>query len=121
MRTSHTSTQFFITNSNRLFNFGISLFIPAAFQNISWKLFIIFGVLCIAAAIQAFFTYPETAGKTLEEIEMLIQSGGPRPWKTGPGNSLLDQRVMDMQAGGKEGGVIGGMEEERREFGEAKV
>lgn len=50
--------------ANWLFNFAIGLFIPPAFQNISWKLFIIFGILCFGAAVQAFFTYPETAGKS---------------------------------------------------------
>lgn len=102
----------------RLFNFAIGLFIPPAFQNISWKLFIIFGVLCIGAAVQAFFTYPETAGKTLEEIEVMFQKGGPRPWHTKPGDSLLDQRILDVQAGHKEGGIANGTEEERMEFGE---
>lgn len=45
--------------ANWLFNFAIGLFIPPAFQNISWKLFIIFGILCFAAAAQAFISYPE--------------------------------------------------------------
>ena len=80
--------------SNWLFNFAIGLFIPPGFQNISWKLFIIFGVLCLGAAAQAFFTYPETAGKSLEEIELLFSPGGPRPWKTRPGESRLDAEVQ---------------------------
>ena len=61
--------------ANWLFNFAIGFFIPPAFENISWKLFIIFGVLCFGAAVQAFFTYPETAGKTIEEIELLFGNG----------------------------------------------
>jgi len=107
--------------ANWLFNFAIGLFIPPAFQNISWKLFIIFGVLCFGASVQAFFTYPETAGKTLEEIEILFQSGGPRPWKTKPGNSLLDQRILEVQTHGKEGGIATGTDEERMEFGEKRA
>lgn len=58
--------------ANWLFNFAIGFFIPPAFQNISWKLFIIFGVLCVGASIQAFISYPETAGKTIEEVELLF-------------------------------------------------
>lgn len=58
--------------ANWLFNFAIGFFIPPAFQNISWKLFIIFGILCVGASIQAFVSYPETAGKTIEEIELLF-------------------------------------------------
>ncbi|TVY82739.1 High-affinity glucose transporter [Lachnellula suecica] len=101
--------------ANWAFNFAIGFFIPPGFQNISWKLFLIFGVLCFAAAVQAYFSYPETAGKTLEEIELLFQKGGPKPWKTKPGNSLLDTQIQDIRASGKTGGVIGGTEEERAE------
>jgi sugar porter (SP) family MFS transporter len=78
---------------NWLFNFALGLFVPPAFRNITWKTFIIFGVLCLAAACQAFFTYPETAGKTLEEIEVLFSDEGPRPWKTKPGQSRLDSEI----------------------------
>ena len=87
--------------ANWLFNFAIGLFIPPAFQNISWKLFIIFGILCMGAAVQAFFTYPETAGKTIEEVEMLFSKGAPPPWKTKPGNSLLDAKIEEVRAHNK--------------------
>lgn len=100
--------------ANWLFSFAIGLFIPSAFQNISWKLFIIFGVLCFAAATPAFFTYPETARKSLEEIELLFAKGGAKPWKTRPGVGLLDDRVSDV----KSGAGIGGVQEERLEYGE---
>jgi hypothetical protein len=33
---------------------------------------VIFGVLCFGAAAQAWFSYPETAGKTIEEVEGLF-------------------------------------------------
>jgi len=93
--------------ANWLFNFAIGFFIPPAFANITWKLFIVFGTLCFGAAIQAYFTYPETAGKTLEEIEELFRKGGPRPWHTKPGGSLLDQKVLKYREHGhKTGGVM---------------
>jgi MFS family permease len=90
--------------ANWLFNFALGLFTPPAFQNITWKTFIIFGVLCIGAAVQAFFTYPETCGKTLEEIELLFSKGGPKPWRTKPGGSRLDaeiEAVRDRKAHGR--------------------
>ena len=83
--------------ANWLFNFAIGFFIPPGFENISWKLFIIFGVLCFGAAVQAFVAYPETAGKTIEEIELLFSHGAPPPWKTKPGNSLLDQKIQEVR------------------------
>ena len=45
---------------NWIFNFAIGFFIPPGFRNITWKMFIVFGTLCFGAAIQSFFTYPET-------------------------------------------------------------
>lgn len=94
--------------ANWLFNFAIGFFIPPAFENISWKLFIIFGVLCFGAAVQAYFTYPETAGKTIEEIEMLFSTGAIKPWKTKPGNSLLDAKIEEVKAQHKGIGDVAG-------------
>lgn len=79
--------------ANWLFNFAIGLFLPPAFINITYKIFIIFGVLCFAAALQAYFTYPETCRKTLEEIEILFSKGGPKPWRTKPGESRLAAEI----------------------------
>ncbi|RDL38320.1 Uncharacterized protein BP5553_02660 [Venustampulla echinocandica] len=90
--------------ANWLFNFALGLFVPPAFRNITYKTFIIFGILCFAAAVQAYFTYPETCGKTLEEIEILFSDDGPRPWKTKPGGSRLDaeiQAVIDRKTKGE--------------------
>jgi len=80
--------------ANWLFNFALGLFVPPAFLNITYKTFIIFGVLCMGAAVQAFFTYPETCGKTLEEIELLFSKDGPHPWNTKPGQSRLDAEIV---------------------------
>lgn len=89
--------------ANWLFNFALGLFVPPAFHNISWKTFIIFGVLCFGASAQAFFSYPETARKSLEEIEQLFRPGGPKPWHTKVGGSGLEahiQAVIDEQRKG---------------------
>ncbi|KAJ2890584.1 hypothetical protein MKZ38_001650 [Zalerion maritima] len=87
--------------ANWLFNFALGMFTPPGFRNITYKLFIIFGVLCICAAVQAFFTYPETCGKTIEEIEELFRPGGPLPWKTKKGGSRLDAEIERVAQGGK--------------------
>lgn len=69
------------------------MYIPPGFQNITWKMFIIFGIMCLLGATQFFFTYPETAGKTLEEIEAMFAPGGPKAWHTKRGHSKLDSLV----------------------------
>jgi hypothetical protein len=72
---------------------ALGLFVPPAFHNITWKTFIIFGVLCFGAAAQAFVSYPETARKSLEEIEEMFRDGALRPWQTKVGGSHLDERI----------------------------
>ena len=69
------------TSSNWIFNFALSYFVPPAFVNIQWRVYIIFGVFCTAMAIHTFFLFPETSGKTLEDIEEMFLSGVPA-WKT---------------------------------------
>ncbi|EMD91446.1 hypothetical protein COCC4DRAFT_57526 [Bipolaris maydis ATCC 48331] len=83
---------------NWLFNFAIGLFIPPAFLNIKWGLFIVFGVLCLLAATQFFFTYPETCGKTLEEIEVLFSKDGPHAWQTKKGSEHIGQNTENVAA-----------------------
>ena len=75
---------------NWLFNFALGLYIPPGFINITWKMFIIFGVMCLLGAVQFYFTYPETCQKSLEEIEEMFAPGGPPAWKTKVGHSKLD-------------------------------
>ncbi|KAM3424810.1 hypothetical protein BST61_g6791 [Cercospora zeina] len=80
---------------NWLFNFALGLYIPPGFINIRWGMFIVFGAMCVLAALQFFFTYPETANKSLEEIEEMFAPGGPKPWHTKPGESKLDMLINE--------------------------
>lgn len=76
------------TSANWAFNFALGYFVPPAFVNIQWRTYIIFGVFCLAMFIHVFFMFPETAGKTLEEVEDLFTDPhGPKyigtpAWKT---------------------------------------
>jgi sugar porter (SP) family MFS transporter len=69
------------TSSNWIFNFALSYFVPPAFVNIQWRVYVIFGVFCAAMAVHTFFLFPETAGKTLEDVEEMFMAGVPA-WKT---------------------------------------
>jgi MFS family permease len=69
------------TSANWIFNFALSYFVPPAFVNIKWKTYIIFGVFLTAMTIHVFFCFPETAGKTLEEVEEIFTSK-VKPWNT---------------------------------------
>lgn len=69
------------TSVNWGFNFALALFVPSAFRNISWKTYIIFGVFSVVLTIQTFLMFPETKGKTLEEIDQMWADHVPA-WKT---------------------------------------
>tara|TARA_R110002003_G_scaffold269_3_gene17972 strand:- start:519 stop:767 length:249 start_codon:yes stop_codon:yes gene_type:complete len=38
-------------------------------------------------------TYPETCGKTIEEIEVLFSDKAPHPWTTKKGHSRLEEET----------------------------
>lgn len=76
------------TSANWAFNFALAYFVPPSFVNIQWKTYLLFGIFCLCMFIHVFFMFPETAGKTLEEVEeMFTDPSGPRnigtpAWKT---------------------------------------
>ncbi|MCJ1358399.1 MAG: hypothetical protein MMC33_008399 [Icmadophila ericetorum] len=76
------------TSANWAFNFALGYFVPPAFVNIQWKTYLVFGVFCVAMFVHVFFMFPETAGKSLEEVEELFTDpAGPKyvgtpAWKT---------------------------------------
>ncbi|KAL3606958.1 high affinity glucose transporter [Fusarium poae] len=78
----------FATSSNWAFNTALGLFTPVAFENITWKSYIIFGVFNVAMFVHVFFMFPETAGKTLEETAHIFEDPngikfiGTPAWKT---------------------------------------
>ncbi|KAK7730113.1 high affinity glucose transporter [Botryosphaeria dothidea] len=77
------------TSANWIFNFALAYFVPPAFVNIQWKVYLVFAVFCAAMFFHVFFMFPETAGKTLEEVEDIftdyeqgIKYIGIPAWKT---------------------------------------
>jgi len=63
------------TASNWLFNFALAWAVPPALSTIAYKTYFIFGTFNIAAFIHIFFMFPETAGRTLEEVEEIFAQG----------------------------------------------
>lgn len=85
------------TASNWAFNFALGYFVPPAFHNIQWKSYIIFGCFAVAMTIHVFFAFPETAGKTLEEVDEIFTSGVPA-WKTRKGSTHLQKDIEAVKA-----------------------
>lgn len=82
---------------NWLFNFALAYFVAPSFTNIQWRTYIIFGVFCFVMTIHIFFMYPETKGKTLEEIDILFDSD-IKPWKSGQVKSNFESKVETVAA-----------------------
>lgn len=59
------------TASDWIFNYMIVQITPVAIANIRWKTYMIFFVPNIWFAIIVWLVYPETSGRTLEEIDLL--------------------------------------------------
>jgi len=86
----------FAASGNWIFNFALGFFVPPAFNNIGWKTFMIFGTFCFAMFIHFFLAYPETACKSLEEIDDLFAPGAPPPWRTHVGHSRLEDKTREV-------------------------
>lgn len=80
------------TATNWIFNFALAYFVAPAFTNIQWKTYIIFGVFCAAMIFQIFFMYPETARRSLEEIDIVFDTD-VKPWQTATITDIFQQEV----------------------------
>lgn len=65
------------TSANWAFNFALAYFVPPAFANIRWQVYIIFGVFCVAMFLHVLFLFPETSQKPLEEVEEIFDDTTP--------------------------------------------
>lgn len=89
------------TSGNWAFNTALGLFTPPAFENITWRTYVLFGVFNAAMFIHVFFMFPETAGKTLEETEAMFEDPngikyiGTPAWKT----RVITNRTVAMEHG----------------------
>ncbi|KAF8872956.1 general substrate transporter [Infundibulicybe gibba] len=63
------------TATNWLFNFALAWAVPPGLSTIAWKTYFIFGTFNFAAFVHIFFMYPETVGRSLEEVEEIFQQG----------------------------------------------
>ncbi|KAG6895775.1 hypothetical protein C0995_012232 [Termitomyces sp. Mi166 len=72
------------TATNWAFNTALAFAVPPGLASIAWKTYFIFATFNFAACIHIFFMYPETVGRTLEEVEEIFQQGHVfTAWKIG--------------------------------------
>ncbi|KAL8639749.1 MAG: hypothetical protein Q9228_003245 [Teloschistes exilis] len=101
------------TASNWFWNTVLALVVPTLFKEISWKLYVIFGMFNFCAALQVFLSVRETKGKTLEEMDEVFESGRPA-WRGVSSGSRLDKLQREIADGVVKVGVRGQRYEELR-------
>jgi sugar porter (SP) family MFS transporter len=62
------------TAANWLFNFVIGYITPLLMDSITWGVYILLMCFCVVMSISVYFFYPETKGKSLEEMEVIFGS-----------------------------------------------
>ncbi|CAM0134845.1 unnamed protein product, partial [Umbelopsis sp. WA50703] len=60
------------TAANWLFNFAISQLAPPMLNGIHWGTYLVFAIFCAIMAFTVWLDFPETKGKSLEEIDLLF-------------------------------------------------
>ncbi|KAI9362198.1 general substrate transporter [Pilaira anomala] len=60
------------TAANWLMNFVISLFVPVMLTTITWGTYVFFGCCCAVMAVTVYLFYPETKGRSLEEMDIVF-------------------------------------------------
>ncbi len=60
------------TSANWIFNFMVVMITPVSFSSIKWKTYIIFAVINAAMVPVVYFFYPETAYRSLEEMDAIF-------------------------------------------------
>lgn len=63
------------TCSNWLFNFTVVMITPVMVDRIKWGTYLFFGVLNFSFIPIIYFFYPETANRSLEEIDLIFAKG----------------------------------------------
>lgn len=61
------------TASNWLGNFMVVMITPVAFNNIGWRTYIIFAVFNFVTVPIVYLFYPETRGRSLEEVDLIFR------------------------------------------------
>jgi sugar porter (SP) family MFS transporter len=72
------------TASNWVFNFALAYAVPPGLASISFNVYFIFATCNVLAFFHVLFMYPETKGRTLEEVEEVFAVGHTfTAWKIG--------------------------------------
>ncbi|KAK9312231.1 general substrate transporter [Lipomyces starkeyi] len=80
-------------------NLMLALAMPALLRTIRWRVFVVFGSICIAAFIHIWLCAPETKQRTLEEMDEIFEHGEP-VWRSFTGvhhSARLDELAKEIE------------------------
>jgi hypothetical protein len=63
------------TANHWLWNFVVNMVTPVAIETIGWKYYLVFLIISAIIVPVVWFAYPETMGRSLEELEMMFAEG----------------------------------------------
>jgi len=63
------------TANHWLWNFVVNMVTPVAIETIGWKYYLVFLIISAIVVPVVFVFYPETMGRSLEELEMMFSEG----------------------------------------------
>lgn len=73
------------SSANWLFNFAVAQLSPLIMSKITWGIYLIFGFMGIIMGVSVFLFYPETKGRSLEEMDEIFESSALQvKWKGKP-------------------------------------
>ncbi|KAI7866872.1 general substrate transporter [Spinellus fusiger] len=65
-------------SSNWLCNFAVGLWTPPLLEKIGWATYIFYAAWCLVSLLVVYFTFVETKGRSLEEIDAIFNDGRPQ-------------------------------------------
>ncbi|KAH7112818.1 general substrate transporter [Dendryphion nanum] len=67
------------TANHWLWNFVVNMVTPVAIETIGWKYYLVFLIISALIIPTVYFGFPETMGRSLEELEMMFSEGNSIP------------------------------------------
>ncbi|BGO95196.1 high affinity glucose transporter [Rhodotorula toruloides] len=110
----------FATASNWIFNFILSMTTPPAFRNIQYRVYFLYGTFNICSFLHFFFMYPETKGRTLEEMEEIFDGTNTfTAWRVPPAKGI--KNVADIESSAGRTPSMGEVDDKDLKGGESRV
>lgn len=87
------------TSANWAFNTVLGAFVPPAFAQIRYQVYIVFGIFNLCMMIHAALLFPETAGKTLEDTEKMFEDPNGLPYLGTPAWKVRESHLKHIFMG----------------------